>query len=143
MTGLQARMSDLSRDPAPLRWAGWGLLAAATVLLPWILVLGVSLPTTASAQHWRVAWIGLDVMETTALAVTGWLVLRRDVRVTMAASAAAAFLIADAWFDITTAQPTWDVLQATMLAVFLELPLVALCGALAITAPRWCVDSVG
>jgi len=137
MTGTQVRTSDHSRDPVSLRWAGWGLLAAAAVLLPWILVLGVSLPTTASAQHWRVAWIGLDVMETTALSVAGWLVLRRDVRVTVAASAAAAFLLADAWFDITTARPTWDVLQATVLAVFLELPLVVLCAALAITAPRW------
>ena len=141
MTGLPAWTSrDLSREPATLRWAGWGLLTAAAVLLSWMVVLGVTLPTTASAQHWRAAWIGLDVMETTALAVTGWLVLRRDVRVRMAASATAAFLLADAWFDITTAQPTWDVLQATMLALFVELPLIALCAAVAVTAPRWCVD---
>ena len=142
MTGLPAWTSrDLSRDGAPLRWAGWCLLAAAAVLLPWVVVLGVSLPTTASAAHWRLAWIGLDVMETTALAVTGWLVLRRDVRVGVAASAAAAFLLADAWFDITTAQPTWDVLQATVLALFVELPLVVLCVVLAVTAPRWSVDA--
>jgi hypothetical protein len=142
VTGLPAwTPRDLSCEQAPLRWAGWGLLTAAAVLLSWMAVLGTTLPTTASAQHWRAAWIGLDVMETTALAVTGWLVLRRDVRVRMAASAAAAFLLADAWFDITTAQPTWDVLQATMLALFVELPLMALCAALAVTAPRWCVDS--
>jgi uncharacterized membrane protein YraQ (UPF0718 family) len=103
-----------------------------------MVVLGISLPATESARHWAVAWIGLDVMETTALAVTGWFVLRRDMRVGMAASAAGAFLLADAWFDITTAQPTWDVLQATMLALFVELPLVVLCVTLAVTAPRWC-----
>ncbi len=142
MTGLPAwTPRDLSRGQVPFRWAGWGLLAAAAVLLPWIVVMGISLPTTASAQHWRAAWIGIDVMETTALAVTGWLVLRRDVRVRMAASATAAFLLADAWFDITTAQPTWDVLQATMLALLVELPLMAVCAALAVTAPRWCADS--
>jgi len=139
MTDLRVRVSnDLFRPGAPWRWAGWALLGAAAVLLPWMVVLGISLPATESARHWAVAWMGLDVMETTALAVTGWLVLRRDMRVGMAASAAGAFLLADAWFDITTAQPTWDVLQATMLALFVELPLVVLCATLAVTAPRWC-----
>ena len=139
MTDLRVRVSnDLFRPGASLRWAGWALLGAAAVLLPWMVVLGISLPATESARHWAVAWIGLDVMETTALAVTGWFVLRRDMRVGMAASAAGAFLLADAWFDITTAQPTWDVLQATMLALFVELPLVVLCATLAVTAPRWC-----
>ena len=139
MTDLRVRVSsDLVRPGASFRWAGWALLGAAAVLLPWMVVLGKSLPATESARHWAVAWMGLDVMETTALAVTGWLVLRRDVRVRMAASAAAAFLLADAWFDITTAQPTRDVLQATMLALFVELPLVVLCAVLAFTAPRWC-----
>lgn len=139
MTDLRVRVSnDLFRPGASLRWAGWALLGAATVLLPWMVVLGISLPATESARHWAVAWIGLDVMETTALAVTGWFVLRRDMRVGMAASAAGAFLLADAWFDITTAQPTWEVLQATMLALFVELPLVVLCATLAVTAPRWC-----
>lgn len=139
MTDLRVRVSnDLFRPEASMRWAGWALLGAAAVLLPWMVVLGISLPATESARHWAVAWIGLDVMETTALAVTGWFVLRRDMRVGMAASAAGAFLLADAWFDITTAQPTWDVLQATMLALFVELPLVVLCATLAVTAPRWC-----
>lgn len=139
MTDLRVRVSnDLFYPGAPWRWAGWALLGAAAVLLPWMVVLGISLPATESARHWAVAWMGLDVMETTALAVTGWLVLRRDMRVGMAASAAGAFLLADAWFDITTAQPTWDVLQATMLALFVELPLVVLCATLAVTAPRWC-----
>ena len=139
MTDLRVRVSnDLFRPGTQWRWAGWALLGAAAVLLPWMVVLGMSLPATESARHWAVAWMGLDVMETTALAVTGWLVLRRDMRVGMAASAAGAFLLADAWFDITTAQPTWDVLQATMLALFVELPLVVLCAILAVTAPRWC-----
>lgn len=138
MTDLRVRVSSERFGPgAPLRWVGWAFLGAAAVLLPWMVVLGISLPATESARHWAVAWMGLDLMETTALAVTGWLVLRRDLRVGMAASAAGAFLLADAWFDITTAQPTWDVLQATMLAVFVELPLVVLCATVAFTAPRW------
>ena len=140
MTGLPAPASGAyGRVPVVVRWAGWGLLGAAAVLLPWMVILGLSLPATESAQHWSLAWIGLDLMETAGLAVTGWLVLHRDIRVRMAASAAAAFLLADAWFDITTAQPDWDVVQATVLAAFVELPLAAVCVALAVTAPRWCV----
>jgi hypothetical protein len=139
MTGSWT-MRGSAHAHAPVRWAGWALLGAAAVLLPWMVMLGTSLPTTESAHHWSMAWIGLDVMETTALAVTGWLVLRRDVRVRMTASAAAAFLLADAWLDIVTAQATRDVLQAALLALFIELPLVALCAALAVTAPRWCLE---
>lgn len=134
-------VSELSRTVAPWRWAGLALLGAAIVLLPWIVVLGFTLPTTASARHWSGAWIGFDVMETAGLAVTGWLVLRRDIRVTIAASATAAFLLSDAWFDTTTAQPRWDLLEAMMLALFVELPLAALCGAIAFSASRWGVDS--
>ena len=131
-------MGDSAQVRAQLRWAGWCLLGAAAVLLPWMVVLAVSLPATESAHHWSVAWIGLDLMETAALGVTGWLVLRRDARAGLSASAAAAFLLADAWLDIVTAQATSDVLQAALLAVILELPLAALCAALAVTAPRWC-----
>jgi hypothetical protein len=138
MTDLRVRVSGERLGPvAPLRWVGWAFLGAAAVLLPWTVVLGISLPATASVRHWAVAWMGLDLMETLALAVTGWLIIRQDMRVGKAASAAGAFLLADAWFDITTAQPSWDVLQATMLAVFVELPLIVLCATVAVTAPRW------
>ena len=137
-------MSELTASPDKppaeivLRWAGWGLLFVAALLLPWIVVLGITLPTTVSARHWSLAWIGLDVMEIAALAVTGWLVLRRDIRVTIAAGAAVAFLCADAWFDIATAQPSWDFMQATVLAALVELPLAAICCAIALSAPGWC-----
>jgi hypothetical protein len=56
----------------------------------------------------------------------------------VAASATAAFLVADAWFDIVTSQPGWDVVQAAILAFLVELPLAALCGVIAFTAPGWC-----
>ena len=128
------------RMDAVLQGTGWALLGIAVVLLPWMVVLGVTLPATVPARHWAEAWIGFDVMETAGLAFTGWLVLRRDLRVRMVASATAAFLVADAWFDITTAQPRWDLLQAALLAFLVEIPLAALCCAIALSAPRWCRD---
>jgi hypothetical protein len=61
--------------------------------------------------------------------------------VRIAAGVTGAFLLADAWFDVTTAHPTLDVVQAVMTAVLVELPLLALCGAVALSAPRWCLGS--
>jgi hypothetical protein len=121
-----------------LRFAGWSFLVVAVVLLLWIGVLAATLPETAHARNWTEAWVGLDLLESAALAVTGWLVLKRDLRVVVAASATAAFLVADAWFDIVTSQPGWDVVQAAILAFLVELPLAALCGVIAFTAPGWC-----
>ena len=102
--------------------------------------LGVTLPGTVSARHWSTAWIGLDVLETTGLAITGWLVLRRDARVAMTASATAALLVADAWFDMATARPQLDYLEAMLLALVIELPLAAACVVLAYSAQRWCAS---
>src|SRR5215831_8002774 len=85
--------------PSALRHAGWGFMAVAVALLLWIGVLAATLPDTVHARNWAEAWIGFDLLECIGLAVTGWLVLRRDPRVAIAASATAAFLVADAWFD--------------------------------------------
>ena len=35
------------------------LIVLGMTLLPWMLVLATSLPATATAQHWPLAWIGL------------------------------------------------------------------------------------
>jgi hypothetical protein len=116
-------------------------VVVAVALLSWIGVLAVTLPETTHARNWAEAWIGFDLLESMGLAVTGWLVLQRDLRVAIAASATAAFLIADAWFDIVTSQPDWDVLQATFLAFLVELPLAAVCAVIAFTAPHWARQS--
>lgn len=121
-----------------LRLAGWSLLVLAVVLLLWIGVLAATLPETVHVRNWTEAWVGFDLLESIGLAVTGWLVLKRDLRVVIAASATAAFLLADAWFDIVTSQPDLHVVQATILAILVELPLAAVCGVIAFTAPRWC-----
>ncbi len=59
-----------------------------------MVVLGLTLPATVSARHWSSAWIGLDVLETAGLAATALLILRRDARVVMSASATVALLVA-------------------------------------------------
>ena len=119
-----------------LRLAGIGFLAIAVALLLWIGVLAITLPSTTHVQNWAEAWIGFDLLESTGLAVTGWLVLRRDPRVAIAASATAAFLIADAWFDIVTASDQNERWLAVGFAVFGEIPLAIICFALARSDPR-------
>jgi hypothetical protein len=84
------------------------------------------------AQHWPAAWVGLDAMEALGLVATGVLVRRRDARRCLAAAATATLLLADAWFDVTTAASGADHLVALLLAVFAEVSIAALCAVLAV-----------
>lgn len=108
------------------RWIGPFYLTAAVLLIPWIVYLGVVLPDRTTSAHWDVAWVGFDVMEFVAIALTGWFAYRRSTWVELAATAAAAMLVVDAWFDITTANGGWNLVQAIVLGVGIELPLAGL-----------------
>jgi hypothetical protein len=100
-------------------------LVLAVLLIPWIVYLGLALPERATSAHWDVAWVGFDAMEFVALALTGLLAWRRSTWVEMAATAAAVMLVVDTWFDVVTANRGWDLAQAIMLGVGIELPLAA------------------
>jgi hypothetical protein len=113
------------------RLVALGLTAAGAGLLPWLVYLAVSLPASPVAWHWPAAWAGLDGMEAAGLACTGVLMLRRDPRYCLTAAATAALLIADAWFDVTTAPPGSGELTSLLMAVLAELPTAALCAWLA------------
>jgi hypothetical protein len=60
------------------------------------------------------------------LASTGYFALRRSRYLAMAASAAAALLVVDAWFDVLTT-PASQRIESIGLAAFVELPLAAVC----------------
>jgi phosphoribosylamine---glycine ligase len=113
------------------RLVALGLTAVGAGLLPWLVYLAVSLPPSPVAWHWPAAWAGLDGMEAAGLACTGVLMLRRDQRYRLTAAAAAALLIADAWFDVTTAPPGSGELTSLLMAALAELPTAALCAWLA------------
>lgn len=116
--------ADGRRGPVPA-WTAPLFLVLAVLLIPWIVYLGLELPERATSSHWDIAWVGFDAMEFVALALTGWLAHRRSTWVEMAATAAAVMLIIDAWFDVTTANGGWNLLQAIVLGVGIELPLAA------------------
>lgn len=107
--------------PAP-RWVAPLYLGLAVLLVPWIVYLGVVLPDHTTSSHWDVAWVGFDVMEFVALVTTAWLAFRRSTWVELSAAVTATLLLVDAWFDITTASG-WNLAQAIIAAVLLELPL--------------------
>lgn len=116
--------------------AGKLFMGMAGAMIPWLCYLSVSLPATATAAHWSAAWVGLDSCEALALFGTGWFLLRDDGRCALTATAACALLGIDAWFDVTTSAPGAELAVALAMAVFVEIPLSLLCGALALRVLR-------
>jgi len=109
---------------------GYGLIACGLALLPWLVVLATGVLFDTARES--LTWVGLDGLEAVGLVTTGLLVLWRDPRRTLAAAATAALLLADAWFDTTTATPGADLISALAMAVGAELPLAVLCAILTI-----------
>ncbi len=114
------------------RWMLVVLSAAAVLLVPWMVVLGLTLQADTEVRNWSLAWIGLDVLMATGCATTALLGLRGDPRARLTASATAAVAVLDAWFDITTAQPGTDLTQAVACAVA-EGALACICICLAVS----------
>jgi hypothetical protein len=95
-------------------------------LIPWIVLLGLTLPPRYVANHWTLAWVGFDVALLCALAVTAWAAWRRRQIVIVAALVTGTMLVIDAWFDIVTDSTTRDLTISLATALFAELPLAAL-----------------
>jgi hypothetical protein len=102
------------------------LLVACLGLIPWIVLLALTLPPRYVANHWTLAWVGLDVAELCALAVTAWAAWRRRQVVIAAAIVAGTLLVVDAWFDIVTDSTTRDLIISIVTAALGELPIAAL-----------------
>jgi hypothetical protein len=119
------------------RHLGLAFVGCGVAMVPWLVVLAKTLPDTAQVRHWSAAWVGLDALEALGLAATGRLLLRRDPRFCLTATATAALLVVDAWFDVTTSAPGPELTTAVSMALGAELPMAALCTALAVRAlPR-------
>ena len=142
-----SRAPKLSTEsgPSPILRTGsapWSLLPRLLIglglaLLPWLVVLATSLPATATASHWSLAWVGLDFLEAVGLISTGVLLHRDDRRRCLTAVATSVLLLCDAWFDVTTAAPGADFASSVAMAACVELPLAYLCLRLALRAlPR-------
>lgn len=115
-----------------VRWVAPVFAVCSLALVPWVVVLAVTLPHRAVSHHYALAWAGYDVGLAAALATTAVTAVRRSRLLPVAASAAGALLLADAWFDVVTAAPGRAVVESVAMAVLVELPLAALCGWLAV-----------
>ena len=111
-------------------------LAVGGFLLPWCVLLGVTLSATASAQHWSLAWAGLDGAEAAAALATAVLLARGSARASLTAAAGSALLLVDAWFDVCTSAPGLDHAVAVVEAIFVELPLAGAAIWLAVALTR-------
>jgi len=98
------------------------LSAGAACEIVWTIYLGFSLPHHYVANHWYLAWVGLDVAEIALLIAAAWAAWHRRAILIAFTVALATLLFMDAWFDVTTARQG-DVFESAMLAIFAELPM--------------------
>jgi hypothetical protein len=110
-----------------VRLAGPVFALFSLLLVPWIFYVAIALPSRSLAPHYDLAWAGFDIMLFIALAATAYFALRRSRYLVRASTATATLLIVDAWFDVLTSSASRDRAVAILFAVFIELPLSALC----------------
>lgn len=108
-------------------WTALILALFGLGLIPWAVYLFVTLPPDYTANHWWLAWGGFDVALIAVMLITAVAVARRSAYAEMAATVAGTLLVCDVWFDVLTSRGASDLTQAILGAVFVELPLAALC----------------
>jgi hypothetical protein len=99
---------------------------ACVVLAAWIVVLVLTLHKHYTATHWRLAWVGFDMVELVAFAVTAWAFWRGRQIVIACLLITGTLLCCDAWFDVILDLGTSDMWMSIASAVFIELPLAFL-----------------
>jgi hypothetical protein len=126
MTGLHFDPRSETGGWRPARWVVPLFSLAGIVLVPWILFVIRSLPSTHAAAHWDIAWAGFDfalALLLLGVAIAAW---RRSPWLEGASTAAAALLAADAWFDILTSSTNVERAVAIAEAALAEVPLAVL-----------------
>lgn len=101
-------------------------LLSAVVLVPWTAGLASVLPSTYLVTNWSLTWVGFDVALLLALGAAGIASLRRHPAAPGLLAVAASLLLCDAWFDVTTAASTSDLVVSAAAALAVELPLAVL-----------------
>ena len=111
-------------------------LCAGLALIPWTIWLTRSLPAHHESENWRTVWAGFDTAEAAGLIATALAALRRWPWLALVAAVSGTLLCVDAWFDITLEAGSKHLLAAVLEAVFVELPLAAICFWIAWDAER-------
>jgi hypothetical protein len=127
MTGQPQARAEGPPGRAVPRWVGPVFFTLGALSVPWIVLLWLRLPTRDISAHYRLAWVGFDILLAVALLRTGWVAWRGRDHVELPAVCAATLLVVDAWFDIVTASNRNAFSLAVFTALLVELPLAALC----------------
>ena len=98
-------------------------IIACTVLVGWIIVLVLTLNRDYTATHWRLAWVGFDIVLLAAFAATGWAFWRGRQIVIACLLVTATLLCCDAWFDVILDLGSSGVWVSIASAVIVEIPL--------------------
>jgi hypothetical protein len=103
----------------------WVYLIVAVGLIVWTVFLALSLPKENLEHHYRLTWVGFDLILALAIYLTAHMAFRLDARVLVPATVVATLLVVDAWFDITTSTSANVATGALILALAVELPAAA------------------
>ena len=125
---LAATVKDVGRGDVPLQkqaWFGRLAIVGATITAAWLaayslLHLASTLPHNYLASHWRLAWVGYDLVMASLAAITCFLLIRRSAFAALASASLAALIAADAWFDCLTAHRA-D-LNESLFSLLVEIP---------------------
>jgi hypothetical protein len=90
----------------------------------WTIYLALSLPRHYVANHWDLAWVGLDAAQVATLLLAAWAAWRRRAVLIVFALVAGTLLLVDGWFDVTTAR--YRDIDTSLWFLTIELPLAAL-----------------
>jgi hypothetical protein len=132
-------MASIDENARPLITRRLAVLlgAAAVLLVPWTLWLTFTLPTRHVTHHYRVAWVGFDILLAAAFAATAIAALRLSPWLQALAAMTGTMLLCDAWFDVVTSAAGDEQFVAMLEAIFAELPLAALCGWVVLDTTRF------
>jgi hypothetical protein len=97
------------------------LATAALVETAWTIYIAWRLPRHYVANHWDLAWVGIDVVQVIMLLLAAWAAWRGRALLILFATAAGTLLLVDAWFDVTTAR-NGGFVQSVLFALLIEVP---------------------
>ena len=88
-------------------------------------MIAFTLPDQYLTRHWSATWVGFDTLLLLSFAVTGLAARRSGQGLRTATTVTATLLLCDAWFDITTASTTNNLVASVVTAAAGEIPLAA------------------
>jgi hypothetical protein len=133
----------LERSQMRRRRLGLVFMSAVCIFLAaWIAYLVLSLPNKFTSHDWTTVWVGLDIVELAAFAVTAWAAWRQRQIVIVLMLVTGTLLLCDAWFDLALNYGTPGFTMSVISADCAEIPLALLLFAAARRLIRLTVHSV-